>query len=367
MAMLTRLRLALCCAVALAGCATELAPPQPDPAAEAPAEDAEVAQVETPEEDYRKALAALESDDAARQAQAEAPLRSAAERGHVDAQFVLGLTLQTGKGVRQDMSEAVRWYRAAAEAGHLDAAYLLGLAYLRGRGVAPDDAEAVKWFARAAQKGHGPAAYHLALAHMLGRGAPRDDATALALLQRAADQGVPEAEYLLAVAYTNGRGVERDDAWAARWYGRAAQQGLPRAQYMMAVSAALGLGVPQDHVRAYAWARLAAAAGDPEARALADGLESRLQPDQKAAAERQSRSLRVIAGRSLTDQPTVRFVQLALKDLGYDPGEVDGFMGARTQAALSAWQRDAGMSPDGKLSAEAVVRLKRERLSKRAG
>jgi len=353
--------LAAACLATLAACASGSGPA----AMAAPAREATVSQHD-PERDYRDALTALESPHASEQAAAEPLLRRSAEAGNVEAGFLLGLAHQTGRGARSDLLEAARWYRTAAEAGHLDAAYLLGLALWRGRGVGQDEAEAVRWFARAAKGGHGPAGYHLALATMLGRGVARDDAAALQELQKAADKGVPEAEYLLGVAHTNGRGVPRDDAWAARWYGRAAQRGVARAQYMTAVSAALGLGLPRDPVFAYRWARIAAATGDAEARGLAAALEARLQPEERLAAERQARAWRPVETGGLADPATVRFVQHALLELGYDPGAVDGLAGGRTEAALSAWQRDAGLPADGRLSQAVLQRLRRERLLKRS-
>ena len=41
-----------------------------------------------------------------------------------------------GTGVPQDDAEAERWYRLAAEQGHFEAQYQLGLAYDAGHGVA---------------------------------------------------------------------------------------------------------------------------------------------------------------------------------------------------------------------------------------
>lgn len=357
-----RVWLAAICLAVLAACAADLAEPAPGDSSASGAQD-EAAR--GPEDDYRDAVAALEGGPDA-QSQAEPLLRRAAEAGHVEAQFLLGLAHHTGRGGAQaNAAEAARWYRAAATAGHRDAAYLLGLAYWRGRGVRQDDRAATQWFARAAAAGQGEAAYHLALAHMLGRGVPRDDRAALQHLQKAAEQGVREADYLIGVTYTNGRGVERDDAWAARHYGRAAQAGLPRAQYMMAVTRALGLGLPRDLVQAYAWARLAADAGDVEARSLASALKERLTDEEKVAAERLAASFRPTASRGSTDAATIRFVQLALHELGFDAGPIDGFPGPRTLSALADWQRAAGLKADGKLSDEALLALKRERLRRR--
>ena len=43
---------------------------------------------------------------------------------------------------------------SAAEQGHADVQYLLGLSYFFGEGVTKDYAEAVKWFRKAAQQGN---------------------------------------------------------------------------------------------------------------------------------------------------------------------------------------------------------------------
>ena len=43
----------------------------------------------------------------------------------------------------------------------------------------------------------------------------------------------------------------------------------------------------------------------------------------------------------------VRQLQRALKELGYDPGEVDGDFGAKTESAVQAFQRDRGLDVDG--------------------
>ncbi len=49
--------------------------------------------------------------------------------------------------------------------------------------------------------------------------------------------------------------------------------------------------------------------------------------------------------------------QRALQALGYDPGGIDGVIGAGTRAAFRKWQIDNGVLPDGYLSAEAADRL----------
>jgi hypothetical protein len=50
--------------------------------------------------------------------------------------------------------------------------------------------------------------------------------------------------------------------------------------------------------------------------------------------------------------------QGALQRLGYDPGPLDGVIGARARAALRAWQKSQGLTADGYLTPAVVSRLK---------
>ena len=47
-----------------------------------------------------------------------------------------------GEGVPKDEAEAVKWYRLAAEQGLAMAQFNLGITYASGRGVIEDEAEA---------------------------------------------------------------------------------------------------------------------------------------------------------------------------------------------------------------------------------
>ena len=48
-------------------------------------------------------------------------LRALAEQGDAEAQFSLGIMYDSGRGVPQDATEAIRWYRLAADQGFADA------------------------------------------------------------------------------------------------------------------------------------------------------------------------------------------------------------------------------------------------------
>ena len=53
----------------------------------------------------------------------------------------------------------------------------------------------------------------------------------------------------------------------------------------------------------------------------------------------------------------VERAQKALKQMGHDPGPVDGVMGAQTSAALKAYQKKHGLSVTGQLDGETAAKL----------
>ncbi|TXH39945.1 MAG: peptidoglycan-binding protein [Burkholderiaceae bacterium] len=54
---------------------------------------------------------------------------------------------------------------------------------------------------------------------------------------------------------------------------------------------------------------------------------------------------------------TVQAIQRKLNELGYDAGSADGLMGTKTSSAILAFQRDSGLSPDGRASADLLAKL----------
>src|SRR5262245_36439526 len=73
----------------------------------------------------------------------------AAALNHRRAQFYLGTCYDSGRGVTQDLGQAMRWYRAAAENGYPPAQYNLGFSYREGNGVPQDLTQAIYWYTQA--------------------------------------------------------------------------------------------------------------------------------------------------------------------------------------------------------------------------
>ena len=116
-----------------------------------------------------------------------------------------------------DFASALSHWRALAQRGHVQAQYQLGVIYEYGRGVRADDRQAVAWYHKAAQQGSAAAQYRLAVLHDNGWGIPRDDAKAVHWYRRAAVQGHTLAQHDLAFMYWAGRGVNKDKVQTYMW------------------------------------------------------------------------------------------------------------------------------------------------------
>ena len=91
-----------------------------------------------------------------------------------------------------DTTLAYAWYRRAADAGMPEAEFNVGVMLDSGRGVRPDLAEAAIWYARAATHGNHRAAYNLGLLYEDGQGVPQNPDLARAYFT-ASDLGAARA------------------------------------------------------------------------------------------------------------------------------------------------------------------------------
>ena len=122
--------------------------------------------------------------------------RMAAEQGNAIPQFLLGNYYDWGHFVPKDVGKAAMWYRRAAEQGHVQAQFSLGLMLANGRDGVPSDAgEAAMWYRKAAEQGHVKAQFNLGLLYEYGDGVrkdgvPTDYVQAYAWFNLAAAQGL---------------------------------------------------------------------------------------------------------------------------------------------------------------------------------
>jgi TPR repeat protein len=108
--------------------------------------------------------------------------RAAAEEGHSDSQFNVGLMYERGIGVGKDEKEAIVWYGKAADQGNVLAQYNLAVLYENGRGTAVDFAQANEWYRKASAQGDSLAIGNLGMLYVRGQGVKENTIAGLALL-----------------------------------------------------------------------------------------------------------------------------------------------------------------------------------------
>ncbi len=166
---------------------------------------------------------------------AAAWMEAAAQRGHAEAQAVMGQWRLDGHGVERDPQQALHWFLRAAALGHAMAANMAGRCHEQGWGTPPDFDKAAHWYRQALKLGDLPEArYNLANLMAAGQGVPRDHAQAHALYREAAGQGYAKAWAKLGRYHEDGLVVPRDEAAAFDCYRRGAEGGDFRGQFSYA-------------------------------------------------------------------------------------------------------------------------------------
>jgi localization factor PodJL len=199
--------------------------------------------------------------------------------------------------------------------------------------------------------------YQTGLRYMTGTGMPRDEPRGVDIMTQAAGEGHADAQFVVGDSYARGRGVARVPEWAVMWYGRAAASGHTEAQYRLAHAHVSGIGANVDLVEAYKWLTIAAAAGHEAAARDREVLSGRMIRQEIEPAEQAAKQWAPQRTQSNPDEPLVRFVQVALSELGYGSGTADGVMGKRTQAALRDFARREGLQTT-EITPELVQRLR---------
>lgn len=121
----------------------------------------------------------------------------------------------------KNYEQAVPKLKAAAEKGHMKAQYRLGLCYDKGRGVPEDDKQAFRWYQKSAAQNFAKAQYQLGKCYKDGEGVEKDKDKAFEYFTKAAKQDNADAQYQLGKAYLKGKGVAADEAKAKHWLKKA--------------------------------------------------------------------------------------------------------------------------------------------------
>jgi len=118
---------------------------------------------------------------------------------------------------------------AQAKNGDTQAMFEVGRMYERGRGVDEDVTDAIIWYQKAADGGSDPAHARLGMIYFTGQGATQDYAKAQSHLSIAAKNNNPAAQYYLAMMYEKGHAVKKDNSKALALYKKSAAGGYYQA------------------------------------------------------------------------------------------------------------------------------------------
>jgi TPR repeat protein len=141
--------------------------------------------------------------------------------------FLLGRASQdTDAASAHDFSALLR----RAQAGNAEAQRLVGMAYEEGRGVKQDAIQAVEWYRKAAEQGDAAAQNNLGVMYRLGNGVPKDLNLAVHWYQKSAAQQFPAGLFNLGISYYNGDGLPIDPASAYAWLELASEAGSEPAK-----------------------------------------------------------------------------------------------------------------------------------------
>lgn len=97
-----------------------------------------------------------------------------ANQGDKAAQYQVGRMYERGKGVEQNIDEALAWYGKSAAQGLEDAQRALGIIYLDGKGVDKDYKKALHWLGKGAEQGGKYSQMLLSRMYRFGQGTERD-------------------------------------------------------------------------------------------------------------------------------------------------------------------------------------------------
>lgn len=238
-----------------------------------------------------------------------------AEKGYLVAFANIGGTYQFDLG---NLAEALKWYRRGADLDDVSSQTHLAEMYLEGWGVKQDLSEALRWFMPSAQRGYPLSEYKVGLVYQRGDSKVRRDLRqAIDWFNKAAAHGFARAQNDLGVLYERGEGVGRDYGEAARWYRLAAEQGWALAQINLALLYEAGKGVGRNREEAFYWFRLATQARRDNlvatAREGANRTRKRLSSSQIASVDQ-----RIDAWRSVSQEESVLAVRRSDEAQGAD-------------------------------------------------
>lgn len=169
------------------------------------------------------------------------------------------------------VEQGLRWLRRALEAGETEAGYQLGRLYEAGRGMTRDVEAALEHYKRAAELGHNRAALYAA--HLQFQSGGRNGHSTEALYRQAAEGGLVEGMNALALMLES----HNEPIEAAAWYRAAAESGMADAACnlgQLVLRGALGhVAGAEELTQVQDWLAEAVATGHPKAQLFSQTID----------------------------------------------------------------------------------------------
>ncbi|KAF5212731.1 hypothetical protein EJF18_10974 [Clavispora lusitaniae] len=200
-------------------------------------------------------------------------LKKLADKGYVEAQYLLGDAYSSGAFGRVENKEAFNLFLSAAKHGHTESAFRTAHCYEEGLGTGRDSRKTVDFLRMAASKNHPAAMYKLGMYSFYARmGLPDTVNTKKAgikWLERAsnvATELTAAAPYELGKLYQNGFMdiLLKDEKYALELYAQAAALGHVQSSAILGKCYEIGEVVPQDANLSIHYYTQAALGGHPE-------------------------------------------------------------------------------------------------------
>lgn len=204
----------------------------------------------------------LESFNKGRYTTAFSTLTPVAKSGLANAQYLLGVMYQQGKGVEKNYKRAAKWYQLAADQKLPAAQNHLGYLYHYGKGVPQNLRKAVKFYKLSATQNDNLAFHNLGIVYENGHGVSQDYEKAIKYYKIAAKSGFAESQNEVGLMFLAGLGVSQNFEKAVYWFGLSANQGHVIGQSNLGYMYHFGYGVPVDYRKSLKWYKLAAEAGN---------------------------------------------------------------------------------------------------------
>jgi len=188
-------------------------------------------------------------------------LRSEADKGNTQAQYMLYRLYQKKNHPLYNFNEAFTYCTKAAEGGHTEAEYALGMIYRTGVDVEADHKVAFLWLSRAAEKNYPMALYQVGKLYAGGIAVQQNMDIASTYFQNAylrmkeQNKHYPEIPYTLGTYYRHGFGtMEKNTQLSKSLLFESAEHGYDEAMKDIADAYHLGMyDFPTDYTEALYW------------------------------------------------------------------------------------------------------------------